>query len=255
MASRFSLLSTTYTIDSSTNTDTDYPATRLTDLLRPRRAMRSTSTTAPVTILDFGSGSVSIAAFSLDNCNYGTLTLASSADKNSWSTVATATVSGTDPDDGRRKAVIVPSSPPMTARYLRLTPSSLDSGATYYETGSFGAWGTLTTMARQPALPFNKQLVDKAETLELGGGGLEVGTPTGMGVFIDLEANFLRVTDSAYDEWLPMARVPRDRVWLFWADDSDVTQAYHVQRVGTVNVRRSAGPLTQVTGLQIREVI
>lgn len=251
---RYALTSATYTA-TGTNLQTGYPASNVALLIKPRRICRSTSTTAPVIKGDFTT-TTAVGVFTIENVNFESLLIESSPNDADWTSVGTFDTSDTDTEDGRRKCLCVPS-PAFNARYFRLTPSSLDSGATYYKIGAVGAWTDFTTLDKNPSVPYEKTLESAVERLEFGGGGEEVGIATPIQINLTFSVAY-RGADSptAQTQWRAIARHAFDTVML-WdenPDTPDLTKFYHLLRKSSFTITRDESGIERIGGVRFVEV-
>jgi hypothetical protein len=246
--------SATIVTASTTNIDPVYPATRLFDLSHPRRVCRSLSTATTRIVLDLAAATA-IQAFSLERVNFGNLLIQGHA-SDSWASPSFSENFGTagrDSDDGRRKRLCLPTAS-FLYRYVRLTPSIPDAGATVYEIGAFGIWPVLTTLSTNIAVPYEKTLEDVADTITLGGGGEEVGTASPLRVRLGLQANVRRDDALSMTQYRDLARAARNTVCLFYENMGDPTKMYHLRRTGAFTFSRSIGAVEQIRGAQFLEV-
>jgi len=248
---QYSPLAKSFTVFAATNMHASYPATRIA-VPNPRRFARSSSTTAPVFTLNLGAPTT-IQAFSIENVNFGTLTIEGSNSSGSGFTqLQTFSVSTAERWTTRRKLICVPSST-WTFQYVRLTPASLDAGATFFKVGMVGAWPLLKTLSQNVATGYSKQLPSKAEELQIGGSE-EVGMATPTRTVITATVRPETTDTATLNQYAELANIPKNRVFLWYDNEGDLTQVHHMQRTGDFEVVRE-GVESPISGIQFREVL
>lgn len=162
----------------ATNAATTHPVSNVLLSSKWRRTVRSTSTGAWTLDIDFGAATP-LDGLLLHNTNFAKVLLAKSDDASTWTNLYSAAVDVlTDDRVGppTRRKVWLPASGWLSAfnsRYLRITPSVADAGATYWEIGAV-AFPVLENMTRNWGVPFTWTPVEPATRLEYVGGGSEV---------------------------------------------------------------------------------
>lgn len=253
-------LAYSYYAAGSTNVDTgDYAAANMNKAEDRTQSCRTTSVAAGTKIaLDLGVGvavNVPVAAFMLEGVNFSSLQIQASLSASPGTLVNAGTfVPILDKEDRRRKLLCIPSIT-WNHRYITLTPTSPDAGATYYEIQNFTAWSPLNTLLTNLEVPYRKTHFDKAELIDLGSAGEEVGPSPAIRLIISGSAKFDRDAALAahLDQYQEIAAIPRNRVWLFHENQGDLSKCYHVQRADSVEIVRNAGTW-EVSNLTMREV-
>lgn len=245
-----------YAAGCSANVSTvgDYAVANMNKLANRTQSCRSTSTLATTIAIDLGADTV-VAAFLVEGVNFSSLGLhgSTAAQPSVWNSVGTFTPV-LDKEDRRRKVLCIPS-PAFNYRYARITPSGPDAGAGYFEVQNFSAWPTLTTLLTNPEVPYRKTHFDKAESIDLGSAGEEVGPSPAIRLIISASARFDRDAALAthLDQYHEIAALPRNRVWLWNENEGDLSKAYHVQKADPVEIVRNMGTW-DVGNLTMREV-
>ena len=237
----------------SVNVNTAYPVTMMLNLADRTQSTRSSSTTATKICIDFGANTV-IGAFSIEGVNFGSLQLQASLAATPATMVAAGTFTTTaiDKEDRRRKWLCIPTIS-WNHRYATLTPSSPDAGADYFEIQNCGAWPTLTTMISNVEVPYRKTHFDKAQVFDLESAGEEIGPSPSIRLLIGASAKFDRQQTADLDLYLEVAAIPRNRVWLWYENQADLTKMYHVTKAESVEITRNIGTW-EMANLQLREV-
>jgi hypothetical protein len=233
---RYALLATMPTVQSSTNIQAAYPATRLLDLVHPRRTTRSINTGTTRVILDFGAVTT-LGTLSIETVNFQTLTSEGGNDLSSWPFIEATAVGGLVADDGRRKLDYDPVAT-FNYRYLRYTPSAPDAGATFYEWGIAGHWPSVTTLTQNPSTPYRKVLESKVDSLELSGGGEDVGNDSPIAIRLTFGVKLERDNGASQDEFRALGIVPRNQVILWSENEGDPTKMYHLRRKSSITITR-----------------
>lgn len=238
----------------NTNTS-DYAAANMNKLEDRTQSARTTAVSAGTRwALDLGADTP-VQAFSIEGVNFASLAISAALSASPSTLVAAGTfVPVLDKEDRREKLICIPSIT-WNHRYVYLTPSTPDAGATYYEIQNLGAWPVLTTLLVNPEVPYRKTHLDKAEVLDLGSAGEEVGPSPAIRLVISVSTKMDRdqVIGASLDQYLEIAAIPRNRVWLFDENQGDLSKMYHVQKADSVEVARNAGTW-DVTSLTMREV-
>lgn len=242
-------------IQGSTNINASYPATELMQQDEPRRTTRSSSTGATNIVLDFGAGHAAIEAFSVENYNFGSLLIERATTVGSWTTVGTYTTTGSDKDDGRRKRVMTGFTA-ITDRYIRLTPSSADAGATYFELGFIAAWGEWRALAKNFGVPYDKPKLQDVESLRYPGGRRETGAPTPVTLQLRLVLSYSPSNTAAETDAADLSNYPKNRILAIWEGGSDVTKVYHCKPSEDAEpaISRTNQGHRQLTGLVLDEL-
>lgn len=167
----------TYT-PTATNAAATHPVGNVALATKWRRTVRSTSAGAWALTLDFGAATLLDGLF-LHHCNFSQVMLSASNDGGSWTDLyAAATDVLTDDrcSPPARRKVWLPASgwlANFNHRYLRLTPSAVDAGATFWEIGAV-ACPIVESMTRNWGIPFLWTPSEAVTRLAYAGGGSEV---------------------------------------------------------------------------------
>ena len=247
---RYSLRSLAYVAypTGSYNVDPNYPISRMADLQHYRRSTRLTADSGLFAI-DFGAD-VDVAAFSLELANVGLLYIegATSAQPTTWQSIGPIVTDSRDPEDGRRKGLLIPvpvaagGLVPFHHRYARCTPSSLDPGETVVKIGTLGAWPTFPSLGNNPATPYVKEYED---TLD--------GSTTPTRIVLSFPVVVEHGDLAAFEEWLAIVRLPRERVMLWYENQGDATKWYHLRRTGVARSARDGW--WDFSGIEMKQVV
>ena len=226
----------------------------------PLRVTRSVNTTPFVIVFNQGGSGANfvVGAFTFENVNFTTIRIRGN-NTDTWGTPSYdsshSTLDQIDGDDGRRKNIIIPSVT-FNYQYIRLDPSGLDSGATFYQIGSFGVWrNTLTTLTKNFGVPLQKTIEDQAEEIEFVSGGREIGVAAPATIRLNLVARLDRSSAQQMSEYQALANVPRNRVILLYENNGDGTKIYHCRRASSFVINKQNDTLLEVSGMQFLEVI
>lgn len=242
-----------YTVASgyATGLDPAYPVARMAELRYFQRSTRSLPGAEDVHFaLDFGAD-VTVAALSFEHLNfpamaltYGTAAAPDPTTRFAESAPGQGTIdtSGIDVEDGRQKVLVVPPAP-VTLRYLDVQALGVPTTGTAYAIGSLGAWGELVALYKNPGTPYRKVYEDTYD-----------GSTSPVRCRITFPARLRRADLAAVEQFLAMARAPRERVMLWDENEGDLAKWYHVQRDGTAESVRQAGPYLELNGLELRQV-
>lgn len=253
------IVSSIYTPATTGTWTTINPASFVQDWTRPRRVAR-TSTVATTRIgLELGSTTVgagsaqNVEAFVIENTNFNDIFIQGSNDGTNWVWSEVFVCTESDPDDGRRKMLCIPSTT-FNYRYLRFGPNNAVSGATSYYVGIFSMWGRLDALDKNFSTPYEKTLLDDAPTVQFENGGLEVGLSSPVRIQFALQARIERTNGVALDQYKAMALYPRDKTMLLFENMGDLTQVYHLRRTNSFRITRTENATVTVSGIQFLEV-
>jgi hypothetical protein len=241
-----------------TNVDPNYPASRLLNPTRPRRLCRALTTAATYVAFDLaanGAAVPTVAAITAENYNVNWFTGDWSDNGTTWTAFLNSVIASTrDPDDGRRKRLFTFT--PWTHRYVRVQLLSVFTGESpLCEIGLLCFWTALTTVGKNIAVPYEKVAESRAEELEYGGGGEDVGVPSPIRLRLRLQANVKRSDTTTATQYADFCRAPRNRVCLFHENEGDLTKIYHARRAGDATISRGNDGFLHFTGMDLAEVV
>lgn len=252
----FGFTQQTGTFTAGQNINTSHgAASRVEDLSRPRRTVRSTDLVTDMHIdLDLGSA-LSIEGYSVENCNASQVTVITD-DNSDYSSPTDSTVLpiAVDPAGGRRKGYLARPSA-TAARYVRLLVDKDDvlAGETYLEVGAFGLWLAPTTLSANVAVPYDKDIESRTPILELEGGGQEVGLDSPITVRLGMTIRY-KGGDAVETEVQALSRAARHTVGFIYENNGNTAEVYHVRRSGDFQFRRGDGAIEDVSGMDFLEV-
>jgi hypothetical protein len=218
----------------ATNEAATHPATNVLLATKWRRTVRSTSTGAWNLDLDFGS-SVALDGLFIHFTNFAKVQLAKSDNGSSWTNLYAA---ATDvPLDDRctppiRRKGWLPASGWLSVfnnRYLRITPSVADAGATYWELGAV-ACPVLENMTRNWGTPFQWQPVEAVTRLAYAGGaGSEVNVEGPTRVRFSLQGGPWAI--DALPQLRRLRALGQDGAFFLYENRGNTAHAYLLKRV------------------------
>ena len=253
---KFSTLPRPYTVLTQANYAPSYPATELAYLDAPFTLARTLDTSDGVVVLDLGAAAPSIAAFSFEQQNFGMLNIAKSATGvGDWTSFGDYDMTGTRGYGGRRIRICEPGAVTFDQRYVQLTPSSPDAGATVYEWGVAAAWPTLTTMTAIVGLPYSRRVDSRTEVMALGGGGTQYGVAGSRFVQILTSGEAFDDEPDQRAEYQALANQPDGRVILWNEALYGDTAVYHMRRTAAVTFAIEDATMETVSGIQLSEVV
>lgn len=214
---------------SASSFDVARPPANVANPLRVLRVWRSLTTTGEWWQADFGTPRT-VSAVLIDHTNFDTATIQVSDDP----TFATGVTShgaftiGQDPNlqdpvFWRRKRLIVPAAP-VGRRYLRLVPSGVQGGASFYELGRVLCFASGTELQRNPTeWAFTR--VRPATVLEYAGHGVDVNWDGIPYVVCDL-AGEPYIHDGILAQLKSLVGVGKGNPFVLYANRGDPTEAY-----------------------------
>lgn len=242
--------------------DTNYPASNVLDITRPRRYSKTTTNGTTRWGIDLGS-QMSIAAITIENTNLNDCFIkgGTNADGVTYATTqnfgnGTGANFATDAEDGRKKHLCVLQAAFQSpgVRYIQIGPQT-DPGNGYYQIGAIGIWTTLNTLSKNFSLPYEKTVLDDAEVLEYQQGGREVSIPQPTYIQFALQARLPRTDTSGLAQYRALANYRRDRVMMLYENQSDLSKVYHVRRSASFRMTRTENATVTVSGIQLLEVV
>ena len=255
MAMRYSIDRIAYTVLSSVNFAAPTPASRIADLVHPRRVARSADTAVTQMILELGATPQALNAISFDNVNFSQVDLHVSNTSPTNPAIrlpGSPYTIGLDHEDGRRKLVV-----PLTGtayRWLRIRPQSPISGESTFDLGGIGCWSTFPTFARNLGAPYSKTLQVASRTIEFGTGGREVQSPGTSTLGIATSAMTIVRNSAAHVQFAVLARLPCSQVILLFENEGDTGKVYHVRGLGPWTISRNASGFVDVSA-RLAEVL
>lgn len=218
----------------ATNAATTHPASNVLLATKWRRTVRSTSTGAWTLRLDFGAATVLDGLF-LHYTNFAKVMLAASNDGTNWTDLYAAATDVLVDDrcaPPTRRKVWLPGAAWTTVfnhRYLRLTPSVADAGATYWEIGAV-ACPVLENMTRNWGAPFTWTPLEPVTRLPYAGGsGSEVNVEGPTRVRFTLQGG--PWVTSAMPQLARLRALGQDGACFLYENRGDASKAYLLKRV------------------------
>ena len=239
--------------------DSNYPASNILDLSRPRRYSKTTTSGTTRWGIDLGT-TFNLAAITLENTNMNDCFIKGGTNSVGDPSLVTNNFGNgtganfaTDAEDGRKKHLCVLSG--FTGvRYLQIGPQT-NPGDGYYQLGAVGIWVTLNTLSKNFSLPYEKTILDDAEVLEYQQGGREVSIPQPTYIQFALQARLPRTDTSGLAQYRALANYRRDRVVMLYENQSDLSKVYHVRRSASFRMTRTENATVTVSGIQLLEVV
>lgn len=239
---RFGYGSVPYTIVSESNwNDPDFPLARMQDLDHVERGARSEDASPGWIICDLGA-SMDLPVVTIEGQNFATLKLEGSHVAN-FATVAFSDTFDVSTFHGRtkRRHHLCETPAWIGYRYLRLTPSDLDAGETYYRIPFFAPWRDFEELVWNPTLPYvpeKTQKVEKAETED--DGEAQIGKVGRIRLVFALVSEIEVGDAAALDQWERITTMSPATVCLLDEHRGDLGAAYHGRIAGTIRYPEDA---------------
>lgn len=223
----------TPTTVTATTEATGFPASNLLLPTKWRRTLRSTSTAAWSVVLDFGAAVVLDGVW-VHATNFAKVQLAKSTDNVSYTNLTAAAqdvLADTRCEPPVRRKTWLPATgwtSGFNNRYLRLTPSVADAGATYWEIGAV-VCPVLENMTRNWGTPFSWTPVEGVTDLPYAGVGGEVNVEAPTLVRFQLQGGPWMT--SAMAQLTRLRALGRRAPFFLYENRGDVTKAYLLERL------------------------
>jgi len=259
MAMRYSTDRIAYTVISSANFDSSYPASRVADISRPRRVARSVSGGGgwwATIIVELAASPVALWAITIEAVNFTQV--------NIWGSITSSTnpeillpgspyTIGLDNEDGRRKIAVALAG--TSYRWLKFSLELPLAGQTYMEVGAIGCWSSLTTLSKNVWPPYGKNPQLARRVLEYDSGAKEVQSlgPTGL-MLSTSTLNVVR-NSTAHAQYAALARTPPDQILLWYENEGDTSKMYHVRLGDSWEISRTGSGYVDVTGIRLEQTV
>jgi len=240
----------------------DFPVTNIQAIEAPSRVARSLTLTSAPILLYLGTHT-GIGAFSLYGANFGSLLIEGNV-TDSWGSPSFSqsfNTTGVNTSVGHRFRLCLPTAPFLGSyRYVRLTPSSPDAGAMYFELAAVAPWLDLKVLNGQFRLPYDRSPLAETESVKLGGGTVEYGVPGSFFAQIALGGGAFWFDQSpdatAQAQWEELSLLPDGRTFLWWEEYRGVNYGYHVRRTALMKMSSQGTPqAVEVSGIEFTEVV
>ena len=249
-------LAWTWVDEVADNINANYPGSNAYVFHRPRLVMRTTNTSSSYLLIDFGSAKT-IPVISIEGHNFASLQINGGNTTSASTSIRTITSSLTavDYEDGRRKCWIVLSGF-TSMRYMKLTPSSVDAGASYFELGIVAAYDSsnVWTFTRGPTVPYQKGFAVSGQGNEYPLGGFVRGSYGIPYAEISLNGRFELADSASLTDWSTLARYSQSKGLSFFENKGDLTKVYHCFRQPGYRIQRGNDRIYQVENVDLREV-
>lgn len=249
-------LTMTWVDEGGDNINASYPGSNAFLFHRPRFVTRWSSTGSSYLLIDFGSNKT-IPLITIEGHNFASLQVNGGTTTAASTSIRTLTsvLSAVDEEDGRRKYWITLTG--FTAmRYMKLTPSSPDAGASYYELGLVAAYDSsnVWTFTRGPTVPYGKQFRMEGQETEYPLGGFVRGAYGIQYAEIDLQGKFMLDDSASKTDWTTLASYSPSKGLAFFENKGTLTKVYHCFRQPGWSIQRGNDRVYQVDNVSLREV-